>query len=62
MKATIDSDLCIGCGLCSDSCPSVFEMDGDVARVIVDEVPTEDEECCRDAAEHCPVDAILIDE
>jgi ferredoxin len=37
-------------------------MDGDLARVIVDDVPAGDEESCREAAEHCPVDAIIIDE
>jgi ferredoxin len=62
MKATIDVDACVGCGLCPDACPGVFEMDGDLARVIVDDVAPEDEASCREAAEHCPVDAITVDE
>ncbi len=62
MKVTIDADACVGCGLCSDACPAAFEMEGELARVIVDEVPAEAEACCRDAAEHCPVDAITTDE
>ncbi len=29
MKAIIDQNMCTGCGLCPDTCPEVFEMDGD---------------------------------
>ena len=62
MRATVDEDTCVGCGLCSETCPSVFKMDDDVAKVVVDEVPSEDEDACREAAESCPVDAITIEE
>lgn len=63
MKAIVDQDLCIGCGLCADLCPEVFEMDDDdKAKTITDEVPEEAEEACRDAAEQCPVEAIKIEE
>jgi ferredoxin len=62
MKAKVDPDLCTGCGLCPDLCPHVFEMDGDLAKSIVDTVPPEAEESCREAAEACPVEAIIIEE
>ena len=29
----IDMDLCIGCGLCSELCPKVFELKDDKALV-----------------------------
>ncbi|MBE0601819.1 MAG: ferredoxin, partial [Firmicutes bacterium] len=29
MKATIDRDGCIGCGVCADTCPEVFRMADD---------------------------------
>lgn len=61
MKATVDQDLCVGCGLCPELCPDVFRMDGDKAVAKVDEVPAEAEEACRDAAEQCPAEAIKIE-
>ena len=62
MKAKVDLDLCTGCELCVDTCLDVFEMDDDVAKVIVDVVPADSEECAREAAEDCPSEAISIDE
>jgi ferredoxin len=63
MKAIVDLELCSGCSLCADTCPEVFEMgEDDKAHVIVDEVPEEAEEACRDAADECPEEAISIEE
>ncbi len=61
MKVKINADDCTGCGLCCDTCPEVFEM-GDVAQVTVDLVPEEAEDTCREAAENCPVECIVITE
>jgi ferredoxin len=58
MKATVDADLCTGCGLCESTCPEVFELQDDVAVVKVDTVPKDVEESCKQAAEDCPVEAI----
>ncbi len=62
MKAVVDSSSCTGCGLCADSCPAVFEMVDDVAKVKVDVVPPDQEDSCREAAESCPVEAIAIED
>ena len=55
MKATVDPDLCTGCGLCVDVCPEVFELEGEVATVLVDEVPADVEDTAQEAVESCPV-------
>ena len=62
MKVTID-DSCSGCGVCIDIAPDVLEMgDDDVAVVKVDSVPADQEDACRDAAEQCPCEAIIIED
>jgi len=62
MRVKVDADLCTGCGLCVETCPQVFDMsDEEVAVVLVDEVPEDAEDDCRQAAADCPVDAITIE-
>ncbi|MHC4637928.1 MAG: ferredoxin [Planctomycetota bacterium] len=60
MKARID-DSCTACGLCVDACPEVFEMGDDMARVVIDEVEPELEDSVQQAADECPVEAIIIE-
>ena len=62
MKASVDPDVCTGCGLCVDTCPAVFEMDDAVAKVLVEPVPEDALSTCREAADNCPLDAIKIEE
>jgi len=62
MKVSVDADLCTGCELCVETCPEVFEMDGDIAVSKTDEVPEEAEDSARQAADECPVEAITVEE
>ena len=61
MKAFVDEDLCTGCELCTQTCPDVFEMEDDVAKVKGDEIPADAEDCAQQAAEECPVEAIKVE-
>lgn len=62
MKAFVDPDLCIGCGLCPDMCGEIFSMNDDDLAVAKDiEIPDELIDEVKDAASSCPVDAIKVD-
>lgn len=62
MKAEIDREGCISCGLCAETCPDVFAMAEDgKAEVIVEEVPQEAEEQAQEAEEGCPVSVISVE-
>jgi len=54
-------DTCTACGLCVDTCPEVFDLGDEMAIVIVDEVPAEYEDAVQQAADECPVEAIIAD-
>lgn len=60
MKARIE-DTCTACGLCVDTCPEVFEMGDDMAQVKGDDVPPEHEDSVQQAADECPVEAIIVE-
>ena len=60
MRVRVD-DTCTACGLCVDTCPEVFEMGDDMAQVITDEVPPEHEDAVQQAADECPVEAIVVE-
>lgn len=62
MKASIDRDGCIACGLCASICPEVFRMaDDGPAEVYVEEVPKDVEDTAKEAEESCPVSVITVE-
>lgn len=62
MKAEVNQDLCIGCGLCPSIASEVFELKDDgKAHTIVDTVPESSTNEAKEAASSCPVDAISVD-
>ena len=61
MKAFVDENVCISCGLCEGVCPDVFSLDTGVA-VATEDVAGEFEDGAREACDGCPVQAISIEE
>ena len=61
MKALVNEE-CILCGICAEMCPEVFELRDESAIVILKDIPPEHEDCCREAAEDCPTEAIEIND
>jgi len=51
----------VGCGMCAQACPEVYEMKNDKAVVIAESVPKEAEEKVKQAASECPVEAIKVE-
>ena len=60
MKVRID-DNCTACGFCVDTCPEVFQIGNTIAEVKVDEVPAELEDIVQQAADECPIEAIVVE-
>ncbi len=60
MNAKVDAEACIGCGVCSDICPQVFEMKDDKAIVIAG-TACDDAGCCQEALDSCPTQAIILE-
>ncbi len=61
MKAIVDESVCMGAGVCEDTCPKVFKVVNGISQVQVDTVPVEEEDRARQAAEGCPSGAISLE-
>lgn len=58
MKAVVNQDNCIGCGLCAGACAEVFELVND--KAMGKEIPAGKEDEAKETASNCPVGAIEI--
>ena len=59
MNCKVDKEKCIGCGLCSNLCPEVFELTEDGKVKVKEGTDSEkNKECIKEAKESCPVGAI----
>lgn len=57
-KVIVDASACVGCGLCEQACPEVFEVKGDgLAHVKTD---TCSQHNVKEVADSCPVSAIKV--
>lgn len=63
MKAMVDQDGCIACGLCESTCPEVFKIgDSGKAEAKDTDIEEEYEEAAQEARDGCPVSVISITE
>ena len=61
MKVIIDSDLCMGCGVCESLASKCFRIEEDgIARVQLSEIPAQFEVIVKQAIEECPEEAISL--
>ena len=59
-KVSVDVSTCVGCALCEQSCPEVFEVKGDgLAYVKMQFCSTHN---LQEVAEQCPVNSIKVSE
>lgn len=62
MRAEIDRDGCISCGVCAETCPEVFRMGDDgLAEVYIDIIPAELEASAMEARDSCPASVITVE-
>lgn len=59
-KVHVKKDVCIGCGLCVQIAPAVYEMDDDGLAKEIQNITTFESEAV-DGAEQCPVAAIDVE-
>lgn len=59
MKTKVDQEKCIGCGLCTNLCPGVFEFDADNKSQVKNGADFDkNKDCIKEAIDSCPVVAI----
>ncbi|NLG81798.1 MAG: ferredoxin [Bacilli bacterium] len=62
MKAFVDKNTCIGCGLCPTICPDIFRMDDDGLAIAEDiDIPEDILPSAKEAEENCPSNSITVD-
>lgn len=55
MRAKVDPEICIGCGLCTGIAPESFRMNG---KGLAEFYAESDDDAVQDAINSCPVEAI----
>lgn len=62
MKAIVNQDTCIGCGLCISTVPDVFAVTADGKAEVYGHTTPENKSAVQEAIDACPVQAISWDE
>lgn len=58
MKAYVDPNVCIGCGMCPSIAEEVFRMKDDGKAEAYGEAAEENKDAVQEAIDSCPVSAI----
>ncbi len=58
MKALVNQDMCIGCGLCCGICEDVFRMNDDGKAQAYQPATQDNKSNVQEAIDSCPVSAI----
>lgn len=58
MRANVDKDVCIGCGLCTGIAEDVFRIGDDGKAEAYADTTDENKSAVEDAVNSCPVSAI----
>lgn len=58
--AKIDKEECLGCGMCVNLCPEVFELKNGKSQVKEKANLEKHKDCIKQAIDSCPVRAIKI--
>lgn len=58
MKAFVDQETCIGCGLCAATCDAVFRLGDEGKSEAYGAVTEENQADVQTAIDNCPVSAI----
>ena len=61
MKVKVDRNLCTGVGNCTAFAPTVFKLDEENKAVVL-EPASVDDDALLEAAESCPVQAIILED
>lgn len=62
MKAFVDKELCIGCGLCCTYCDEVFRLNEDGKSEAYQDISENNLSQVQEAMDNCPVSAISMEE
>lgn len=58
MLVKINDEECIGCGVCAQICPEVFQLNDEAGKAKV--ARPQGAECAQEAADSCPVGCIEV--
>ncbi len=62
MKAIVDKEVCISCGMCVNTYPEIFKFNSDdKAEATESELPKNLENAALDAVDFCPTGAIVAE-